>query len=232
MSEGYSCGCSDSDSSCGCWSTTASAAATRSEASTELRLYRAFIFCVPIFFTLILLFLFYLFYLRPRTRLHWITNFGLPNNDNDHNHNAISTAELGLNKELREMLPIIVYKESFSVKDTQCSVCLLDYQPEDRLQQIPACGHTFHMSCIDLWLATHTTCPLCRFSLLTIAKSSTQTSDMQSQSQNNEEAQAVELSESRSTMHTETTVLRNVSGEVAISAPCIDVERQNEQDNQ
>lgn len=28
-------------------------------------------------------------------------------------------AELGLNKELREMLPIIVYKESFSVKDTQ-----------------------------------------------------------------------------------------------------------------
>ncbi|QCD85582.1 RING-H2 finger protein ATL7-like [Vigna unguiculata] len=234
MSEGYSCGCSDSDSSCGCWSTAASAAAaTRSEASTELRLYRAFIFCVPIFFTLILLFLFYLFYLRPRTRLHWITNFGLPNNDDDdHNHNAISTVELGLNKELREMLPIIVYKESFSVKDTQCSVCLLDYQSEDRLQQIPACGHTFHMSCIDLWLATHTTCPLCRFSLLTIAKSSTQTSDMQTQSQNNEEAQAVELSESRSTVHTETTVLRNVSGEVAISAPCIDVEGQNEQDNQ
>ncbi|ESW05858.1 hypothetical protein PHAVU_011G215400 [Phaseolus vulgaris] len=231
MSEGYSCGCSDSDSSCGCWSTAATAAAaTRSEASTELRLYRAFIFCVPIFFTLILLFLFYLFYLRPRTRLHWITHFGLPNNLDDHNHNAISTAELGLNKEHREMLPVIVYKESFSVKDTQCSVCLLDYQSEDRLQQIPACGHTFHMGCIDLWLATHTTCPLCRFSLLTIAKSSTQTSDLQSQ--NNEETQAVEASESRSTMHIETTVLRNVSGEVAISSPCIDVEGQNQQDNQ
>lgn len=27
--------------------------------------------------------------------------------------------ELGLKKELREMLPIIVYKESFSVRDTQ-----------------------------------------------------------------------------------------------------------------
>ncbi|CAJ1978192.1 unnamed protein product [Sphenostylis stenocarpa] len=227
MSEGYSCGCSDSDSSCGCWSTAAAATTTtRSEASTELRLYRAFIFCVPIFFTLILLFLFYLFYLRPRTRLHWITHFGLPNNDD--NHNGISTPDLGLNKELREMLPIIVYKESFSVKDTQCSVCLLDYQPEDRLQQIPACGHTFHMSCIDLWLATHTTCPLCRFSLLTIAKSSTQTSDMQSQ--NNEETQAIELSESRSTRHLETTVLQNVSGEVAISAHCIDVEGQNVQD--
>ncbi|PIN02054.1 Anaphase-promoting complex (APC), subunit 11 [Handroanthus impetiginosus] len=78
----------------------------------------------------------------------------------------ISRCELGLKKELREMLPIIVFKESFSVKDTQCSVCLGDYQAEDRLQQIPACGHTFHMDCIDLWLTTHTTCPLCRQSLL------------------------------------------------------------------
>lgn len=61
----------------------------------------------------------------------------------------------------------------------RCSVCLLDYQPEDRLQQIPACGHTFHMSCIDLWLSSHSTCPLCRLSLLPIAKSSTEISEMQ-----------------------------------------------------
>ncbi|XVF37334.1 hypothetical protein REPUB_Repub19eG0136900 [Reevesia pubescens] len=47
-----------------------------------------------------------------------------------------------------------------------CSVCLGDYQAEDKLQQIPACGHTFHMDCIDHWLANHTTCPLCRLSVL------------------------------------------------------------------
>lgn len=68
------------------------------------------------------------------------------------------------------MLPIIVFKESFSVKDAQCSVCLGEYQAEDRLQQIPACGHTFHMDCIDMWLTTHTTCPLCRQSLLASTK--------------------------------------------------------------
>jgi hypothetical protein len=39
-------------------------------AVSELKLYRAFIFSVPIFFTLILLFLFYVFYLRPR-RVDW-----------------------------------------------------------------------------------------------------------------------------------------------------------------
>ena len=48
----------------------------------------------------------------------------------------------------------------------RCSVCLGDYQADDKLQQIPACGHTFHMDCIDLWLTSHTTCPLCRLTLI------------------------------------------------------------------
>ncbi|KAF2290877.1 hypothetical protein GH714_016092 [Hevea brasiliensis] len=89
---------------------------------------------------------------------------------NPRDNNDIFRAELGLKKELREMLPIIVYKESFSVRDTQCPVCLGDYQAEDKLQQIPACGHTFHMECIDRWLANHSTCPLCRLSLIASAK--------------------------------------------------------------
>ncbi|XP_021659146.2 RING-H2 finger protein ATL7 isoform X2 [Hevea brasiliensis] len=137
-----------------------------SAASTELKLYQAFIFFVPIFFTLILLFLFYLFYLRHRS-VDWAS---LRMRANLQDSNDIFRAELGLKKEMREMLPIIVYKESFSVKDTQCPICLGDYQAEDRLQQIPACGHTFHMECIDQWLANHTTCPLCRLSLIASAK--------------------------------------------------------------
>ncbi|CAI9754259.1 unnamed protein product [Fraxinus pennsylvanica] len=141
------------------------------KATAELKLYQAFIFSVPIFFTFILLLLFYLFYLR-RGRVDWTslrmrTSNSLPS---FHSTSEISRCEMGLKKEVREMLPIIVFKESFSVKETQCSVCLADYQSEDKLQQIPACGHTFHMDCIDLWLATHTTCPLCRQSLLASAK--------------------------------------------------------------
>ncbi|KAL1346708.1 hypothetical protein AAHE18_08G206100 [Arachis hypogaea] len=151
----------------------------------------------------------------------------------DSNTNTISTWDIGLKKELREMLPIIVYKESFSVKDTQCSVCLLDYQAEDKLQQIPACGHTFHMSCIDLWLSSHSTCPLCRLSLLASAKSSTEPSHTQVDGpQSNEETQTIESSELRATSHVETTVSQNVSGEVAIAAHCIDVEGQHGQNNQ
>ncbi|XP_022772419.1 RING-H2 finger protein ATL58-like isoform X2 [Durio zibethinus] len=130
----------------------------------ELKLYQAFIFSVPIFFAFILLFMFYLFYLRRR-RADWSSLRMRTDNDNH-----LSMAELGLKKEVREMLPIVIYKETFSIRDTQCSVCLGDYQAEDKLQQIPTCGHTFHVDCIDHWLANHTTCPLCRLSVLASPK--------------------------------------------------------------
>lgn len=140
-----------------------------------LKVYQAFIFSIPIFFTFVLLFSFYLFYLRRCRRLRSDRSSShlqlqLPTLSTNH----ISRPEQGLKKELREMLPVIVFMESFSVRETQCSVCLGDYQAEDRLQQIPACGHTFHMDCIDHWLATRTTCPLCRLSLLASTKADIQ----------------------------------------------------------
>ncbi|KAH6833961.1 RING/U-box superfamily protein [Perilla frutescens var. hirtella] len=149
-----------------------------STASSQLKIYQAFIFSVPIFFTFILLFFFYWFYLRRR-RADWSSLRMRANNS--------VLCELGLKKELREMLPILVFNESFSVKDTLCSVCLGEYQAEDRLQQIPACGHTFHMDCIDLWLTTHTTCPLCRQSLLASSSNGASNVDEASHDQTNEE---------------------------------------------
>ncbi|OMO77627.1 Zinc finger, RING-type, partial [Corchorus olitorius] len=141
---------------------------TPSTVAAELKLYQAFIFSVPIFFAFILLFMFYLFYLRRR-RADWSS---LRMRTSIDHTNELYMAELGLKKEVREMLPIIIYKETFSIKDSQCSVCLGEYQAEDKLQQIPACGHTFHMDCIDHWLANHTTCPLCRLSVLASPKAS------------------------------------------------------------
>nr|GMD26156.1 RING-H2 finger protein ATL7-like isoform X1 [Ipomoea batatas] len=141
--------------------------------SAELKVYQAFIFSVPIFFAFLILFLFYYFYLR-RQSADW-SSLRMRASSLQTGVDGVSRCELGLKKEIREMLPIIVYKESFSVKDTQCAVCLGDYQAEDRLQQIPICGHTFHMDCIDHWLATRTTCPLCRHSVLTTSQPSRET---------------------------------------------------------
>ncbi|KAK8497022.1 hypothetical protein V6N12_019178 [Hibiscus sabdariffa] len=46
----------------------------------------------------------------------------------------------------------------------------MDYQTKVKLQQIHACGHTFHMDCIDHWLANQTTCPLCHLSVISSPK--------------------------------------------------------------
>lgn len=33
------------------------------------------------------------------------------------------------------------------------------------MRKIPHCSHFFHIDCIDAWLKTHDSCPLCRLSL-------------------------------------------------------------------
>ncbi|CAA7405422.1 unnamed protein product [Spirodela intermedia] len=82
----------------------------------------------------------------------------------------MSTLERGLHG----LEPVVV--ENFPTKnygdkillleeDTQCTVCLSEYKEKDVLRVLPHCGHAFHVSCIDLWLQHHSTCPVCRFSL-------------------------------------------------------------------
>ncbi|KAK9080183.1 hypothetical protein SSX86_001858 [Deinandra increscens subsp. villosa] len=150
---------SGTESSTNCWD-------WKKALSAEMKLFRGLAFAFTLAFTLLLFLSFYLFYLRLRRTSRW--SEPEPELEPSSTSNAVSTEqiELGVKKELREMLPVIVFKESFSVTDTLCSVCLGDYQAEDRLQQIPACKHAFHVECIDNWLSTHTTCPLCRLSLL------------------------------------------------------------------
>ncbi|CAN6201421.1 unnamed protein product [Urochloa humidicola] len=44
----------------------------------------------------------------------------------------------------------------------QCSVCLGTVPAGDMVRRLPLCKHLYHVECIDTWLASHTTCPLCR----------------------------------------------------------------------
>lgn len=48
----------------------------------------------------------------------------------------------------------------------ECVVCLSEFEEGEELRFLPKCGHCFHLDCIDMWLFSHTTCPLCRRSLL------------------------------------------------------------------
>ncbi|KAH7404821.1 hypothetical protein KP509_15G044900 [Ceratopteris richardii] len=57
---------------------------------------------------------------------------------------------------------------------SDCVVCLNDFQEDERVLMLPKCEHCFHQECIEMWLFSHTTCPLCRRSLLPIHPSSSE----------------------------------------------------------
>ncbi|GMI94914.1 hypothetical protein HRI_003160700 [Hibiscus trionum] len=47
----------------------------------------------------------------------------------------------------------------------ECAVCLSVFEDGDEVRQLPRCKHSFHASCIDMWLYSHSDCPLCRASV-------------------------------------------------------------------
>ncbi|XP_028775417.1 RING-H2 finger protein ATL13-like [Neltuma alba] len=64
-------------------------------------------------------------------------------------------------------LPVFHYKAIIGLKDPfDCAVCLCEFDADDKLRLLPKCSHAFHMECIDTWLLSHSTCPLCRACLL------------------------------------------------------------------
>ncbi|XP_055801790.1 E3 ubiquitin-protein ligase RING1-like [Solanum dulcamara] len=44
----------------------------------------------------------------------------------------------------------------------ECAVCLSVLEEGEEVKQLPICKHSFHASCIDMWLYSHLDCPLCR----------------------------------------------------------------------
>lgn len=73
----------------------------------------------------------------------------------------------GVDQSFIDTLPVFLYKAIIGLKNPfDCAVCLCEFEPEDKLRLLPKCSHAFHMECIDTWLLSHSTCPLCRASLL------------------------------------------------------------------
>lgn len=70
----------------------------------------------------------------------------------------------GLNPSVISSLPSFVYKQvDYHIDHTiECSVCISSLEDEEIARILPNCNHTFHAECIDMWLVTHSTCPICR----------------------------------------------------------------------
>ncbi|KAM0874325.1 hypothetical protein ACQ4PT_037487 [Festuca glaucescens] len=76
-----------------------------------------------------------------------------------------SRSRRGLDASAMSALPVTAYrKESASTggAGADCAVCLSEFADGEKVRELPNCGHMFHVECVDAWLRTRTTCPLCR----------------------------------------------------------------------
>ena len=71
----------------------------------------------------------------------------------------------GLNQGTIDAYPRVVIGESgrmLKQDDDTCTICLTEYHVNDTLKIVPECLHRFHVNCLDEWLRSNPTCPVCR----------------------------------------------------------------------
>jgi E3 ubiquitin-protein ligase ATL6/9/15/31/42/55 len=76
----------------------------------------------------------------------------------------------GLDRAVLDSFPTMAYADVKAHKAgkgaLECAVCLSEFDDDETLRLLPRCAHAFHADCIDAWLASHVTCPVCRAVLL------------------------------------------------------------------
>lgn len=66
---------------------------------------------------------------------------------------------------MAHLIPAHKYEKKMDVAsdhDETCAVCLGEFEEGEELKALPECMHSFHVSCIDTWLYSHSSCPICR----------------------------------------------------------------------
>ncbi|OIV95515.1 hypothetical protein TanjilG_25186 [Lupinus angustifolius] len=80
----------------------------------------------------------------------------------------------GLDSSIVAAIPKFMYKAAAEAEEQddddgdkvkqelECVICLSTFEDSEMGRCLPKCGHGFHMECIDMWLNSHSNCPICR----------------------------------------------------------------------
>lgn len=66
----------------------------------------------------------------------------------------------GLDAAVIDSLPITLHR--VSTCESECCICLGVFEEGEKVKVLPNCFHGYHCECVDKWLTTHSSCPICR----------------------------------------------------------------------
>ncbi|KAL6052974.1 RING/U-box superfamily protein [Balamuthia mandrillaris] len=89
-----------------------------------------------------------------------------------------TSAYKGVPPAILHSFPVQTYQKGCVPFETaSCRICLCEYEPQEQMRLLP-CNHHFHCTCIDRWLLSHDTCPLCVQSVLSPSSVSSSTTTL------------------------------------------------------
>lgn len=84
----------------------------------------------------------------------------LPQHSFRHETSAVPSSEISA----AQLIPAHKYQKGMGLVDDDgmCAVCLSQFEEGEELRTLPECLHSYHAPCIDMWLYSHSSCPMCR----------------------------------------------------------------------
>nr|GMD61233.1 RING-H2 finger protein ATL66 [Ipomoea batatas]GMD73282.1 RING-H2 finger protein ATL66 [Ipomoea batatas] len=88
--------------------------------------------------------------------------------------NNVSVVAAAASSEVIKSLPIFMHNNRLSMSENtrlvrvggeDCCICLGVFEDGEMIKVMPHCLHDFHSHCIDRWLSSRSTCPVCRSSI-------------------------------------------------------------------
>lgn len=101
----------------------------------------------------------------------YIRRFSNNNNNITNSDNSVQNEKRGgIDISTVQSLPDVLYGAESADTDSdmptnifsECPICLTEFEEREKVKVIPYCGHGFHPMCIETWLSSHGSCPLCR----------------------------------------------------------------------
>ncbi|KAL6841390.1 hypothetical protein ACP4OV_028908 [Aristida adscensionis] len=103
-----------------------------------------------------------------------------PEADDASSSSAAAAALPGLDADAIRALPVTLYsppatpaakgggggEDTLGDQAAECSICISALVAGEKVKALPPCGHCFHPDCVDAWLRSQPSCPLCRCLLL------------------------------------------------------------------